>query len=65
MMERMKGLKIPKNGQIGGRNLQQMASIIPPNIMKQMGGMANVQNLLKSMSNMNLGNLRGMFGGGE
>lgn len=61
----MKGLKIPKNGQIGGRNLQQMASIIPPNIMKQMGGMANVQNLLKSMSNMNLGNLRGMFGGGE
>jgi len=47
-------------GKMGGRghnqmnpaNLSKMASAIPPNIMKQMGGLGNINNLMKQMGEM-------------
>eukprot|EP01098_Paradermamoeba_levis_P010183 TRINITY_DN4278_c0_g1_i1.p1 TRINITY_DN4278_c0_g1~~TRINITY_DN4278_c0_g1_i1.p1 ORF type:complete len:485 (-),score=171.84 TRINITY_DN4278_c0_g1_i1:53-1507(-) len=51
VMKKMKGLKIGKGGNIQGRNLNQVSSLIPPNIMKQMGGVGAMQNLLKNMTN--------------
>ena len=58
MMKKMKQLKIPKNGQLNQRNISQVSNIIPPHIMKQMGGMGAVQNMMKSLGGMgDLGSL--------
>jgi len=66
MMTKMKGLKIPKNGQLQGKNLAQVSNLIPQNLVKQMGGMGAIQNMMRSMGGMNLGSLaKGMGFGGE
>eukprot|EP01087_Luapelamoeba_hula_P004747 TRINITY_DN1469_c0_g1_i1.p1 TRINITY_DN1469_c0_g1~~TRINITY_DN1469_c0_g1_i1.p1 ORF type:complete len:496 (+),score=123.31 TRINITY_DN1469_c0_g1_i1:217-1704(+) len=52
VMKKMKGMKLGKGGELRGRNLQQMSSLIPPNVMKQMGGMGAIQNMIKSLGNM-------------
>ena len=37
-----------------GNNLSKMASIVPPHIMKQMGGMGGLNSIMKQMGDMNL-----------
>jgi len=48
MMKKMKGMKIGKNGQMPSRSLNQMSNVIPPHLMKQLGGPGAMQNLLKN-----------------
>ena len=51
----MKGMKLPKNlkGDMNPRNMQaniaQMSKMLPPHMLKMMGGPAAIQNLLKQM----------------
>ncbi|KAL6080529.1 Signal recognition particle [Balamuthia mandrillaris] len=60
-MKKMKGMKIPKTGELKGRNLAQAANILPPHVVKQMGGMAGIQNLMKQLgSGGGLGGFPGM-----
>lgn len=70
---KMKGLKIPKKGDMSALsrniNTQQMSKVLPPQMLKQMGGMGGLQNLMKQMGNMgNMGSAKdimGMLGGGD
>eukprot|EP01114_Cavostelium_apophysatum_P007379 TRINITY_DN1946_c0_g1_i1.p1 TRINITY_DN1946_c0_g1~~TRINITY_DN1946_c0_g1_i1.p1 ORF type:complete len:487 (-),score=166.68 TRINITY_DN1946_c0_g1_i1:78-1538(-) len=45
-----KGGKMPN---MNPANLSKMASMVPPNIMKQMGGMGGLSNIMKQMGDMN------------
>lgn len=65
VMKKMKGLKLGKGGELRGRNLSQMANLIPPGMMKQMGGMGAIQNMMRSLGNMGGGGLSDMMGMGE
>lgn len=62
---KMKGLKIPKKGEMSALsrniNAQHMSKVLPPQIMKQLGGMGGLQNLMKQMGNM--GNPKDMMNG--
>lgn len=52
MVDKMKGL-----GKIRGNmnaNLQKMASVVPPHIVKQMGGVGGLSNLMKQIGDMNI-----------
>lgn len=53
MVEKFKGLK----GARGQPNLSKMANLVPPNVMKQIGGVGGLNNLMKQM-----GDMGGMFG---
>ncbi|CAN4088522.1 unnamed protein product [Withania somnifera] len=55
IFSKMKGLKIPKKG--------DMSSLPPPQMLKQIGGMGGLQNLMKQMGSAK--DMMGMFGGGE
>ncbi|KAF3795349.1 Signal recognition particle protein 2 [Nymphaea thermarum] len=61
---KMKGLKIPKKGDMSAlsrnMNAQQMSKVLPPQMLKQIGGMGGLQSLMKQMGSKDLG---GMFGG--
>ena len=63
---KMKGLKIPKKGEMSALsrniNAQQMSKVLPPQMMKQLGGMGGLQNLMKQMGNMG-GNPKDMMNG--
>lgn len=69
---KMKGLKIPKKGEMSAlsrnMNAQHMSKVLPPQMLKQIGGMGGLQNLMKQMGGMGgLGSAKdmmGMFGGG-
>lgn len=51
----------PRNLQQLAKNPQQMANMLPPELVKQMGGAGNIQQLMKQVGNMgNLGNLGNM-----
>jgi signal recognition particle subunit SRP54 len=54
VMAKLKGMKIPKNGQMAPRNLAQMTKMMPQGLVNQMG-FGNIQNMMRSMGNMNLG----------
>ncbi|MQL98009.1 hypothetical protein Taro_030709 [Colocasia esculenta] len=62
---KMKGLKIPKKGEMSALsrniNAQHMSKVLPPQIMKQLGGMGGLQNLMKQMGNM--GSAKDMMNG--
>jgi signal recognition particle subunit SRP54 len=51
----MKGMKLPKNlkGDMNPRNMQQniaqMSRMLPPHMLKMMGGPAALQSLIKQM----------------
>lgn len=64
---KMKGLKIPKKGQMSAlsqnMNAQHMSKVLPPQMLKQIGGMGGLQNLMKQMGSAK--DMMGMFGGGE
>ncbi|MCL7038479.1 hypothetical protein MKW94_012075 [Papaver nudicaule] len=59
----MKGLKIPKNGESSrGMNAQQLSKALPPQMLKQIGGMGGLQKLMKEMGSSKdmMGMLQGM-----
>ncbi|KAJ8755408.1 hypothetical protein K2173_019206 [Erythroxylum novogranatense] len=62
---KMKGLKIPKKGEMSAlsrnMNAQQMSRALPPSMLKQIGGIGGLQNLMKQMGSTN--DMMGMFGG--
>ncbi|KAK8525070.1 hypothetical protein V6N12_029917 [Hibiscus sabdariffa] len=64
---KMKGLKIPKKGEMSAlsrnMNAQHMSKVLPPQMLKQMGGMGGLQNLMKQMGSNK--DMMGMFGGGD
>ncbi|RVW92043.1 Signal recognition particle 54 kDa protein 2 [Vitis vinifera] len=64
---KMKGLKIPKKGEMSAlsrnMNAQHMSKIIPQQMLKQIGGMGALQNLMKQVGNNK--DMLGMFGGGD
>ena len=70
---KMKGLKIPKKGEMSAlsrnMNAQHMSKVLPPQMLKQIGGMGGLQNLMKQMGGMGgmpgAKDMMGMFGGGE
>lgn len=65
IMKKAKGmLRGTKGGNMMPRNMSQLTNMLPPNVMKQFGGFAGMQNLMKQMGGMNLGGLGG-FGGSE
>jgi signal recognition particle subunit SRP54 len=73
MMSKMKGLKAPKKGGYGNQqamnqNLAQMAQAIPPQMLKQMGGMGALQSMMKQLEGKDMGQMQQMMqkmGGGK
>ncbi|KAI8529438.1 hypothetical protein RHMOL_Rhmol12G0225000 [Rhododendron molle] len=64
----MKGLgKMAKKGDMSSlsrnMNAQQMSKALPPQMLKQFGGMGGLQNLMKQMGSGK--DIMGMFGGGD
>ncbi|CAM6101942.1 unnamed protein product [Calypogeia fissa] len=58
---KMKGLKIPKKGDMGrNMNANNMSKVLPPQMLKQIGGIGGLQSLMKQMGSKELA---GMFGG--
>ncbi|KAM5565801.1 signal recognition particle subunit SRP54 2 [Rosa sericea] len=67
---KMKGIKIPKKGGISplnqNFNAQQMSKVLPPQMLKQIGGMGGLQNLMKQMGSMGSAKeMMGMLGSGD
>lgn len=64
---KMKGLKIPKKGDMSAlsrnMNAQHMSKVLPPQMLKQIGGMGGLQNLMKQMGSSK--DMMGMFGGAD
>ncbi|TXG69393.1 hypothetical protein EZV62_004328 [Acer yangbiense] len=68
---KMKGLKIPKKGEMSAlsrnMNAQQMSKVLPQQMLKQIGGMGGLQGLMKQMGSMggSAKDMMGMFGGAD
>ncbi|CAL9775409.1 unnamed protein product [Musa acuminata subsp. burmannicoides] len=66
---KMKGLKIPKKGEMSAlsrnMNAQHMSKVLPPQMLKQIGGMGGLQSLMKQMGSKDMGGMGGMFGRGD
>ncbi|KAF1869849.1 hypothetical protein Lal_00017426 [Lupinus albus] len=64
---KMKGLKIPKKGDMSAlsrnMNAQHMSKVLPPQMLKQIGGMGGLQSLMKQMGSTK--DMMGMFGGAD
>ncbi|KAL6536940.1 hypothetical protein OROHE_012524 [Orobanche hederae] len=64
---KMKGLKIPKKGQMSAlsqnMNAQNMSKVLPPHMLKQIGGIGGLQNLMKQMGSAK--DMRSIFAGGN
>lgn len=68
---KMKGLKIPKKGEMSAlsrnMNAQHMSKVLPPQMLKQIGGMGGLQSLMKQMGSKDMmngmGGMGGLFGG--
>lgn len=66
MMKKMKNLKLPQNGKMNQKQLSQMSNIIPPHLVKSMGGMSQIQNMMKQMGgNMDMAKMMAGLGGDE
>ncbi|EOA13257.1 hypothetical protein CARUB_v10026286mg [Capsella rubella] len=65
MWGKMKGIKIPEKGNMNSlsrnKNSQQLSKVLPPQMLKQLGGMGGLQSLMKQMGSGK--DLMGMFGG--
>lgn len=63
---KMKGLKIPQKGDMSAMsrnmNAQHMSKVLPPQMLKQIGGIGGLQSLMKQMNSKEFS---GMFGGGD
>uniref|UniRef100_A0A7S4LA90 signal-recognition-particle GTPase n=1 Tax=Paramoeba aestuarina TaxID=180227 RepID=A0A7S4LA90_9EUKA len=55
MMGKMKGMNLGKGGNLSARNVNQIAQMMPQNVVGQMGGSNNVQNLIRQMNTMEKG----------
>ncbi|XP_045808905.1 signal recognition particle 54 kDa protein 2-like isoform X2 [Trifolium pratense] len=67
-LSKKKGLKIPKKGDMSAlsqnMSAQSMAkALLPPSMLKQIGGMGGLQDLMKQMGSSK--DMMGMFGGGK
>lgn len=63
---KMKGLKIPKKGDMGrNMNANNMSKVLPPQMLKQIGGISGLQSLMKQMGSKEFPgkDFAGMFGG--
>ncbi|KAK9087603.1 hypothetical protein Syun_029997 [Stephania yunnanensis] len=64
---KMKGLKIPKGGDMSAlsrnMNAQHMSKVLPPQMLKQIGGMGGLQSLMKQMGSSK--DMMSMFGKGD
>lgn len=64
---KMKGLKIPKKGEMSAlsrnMNAQHMSKVLPQQMLKQIGGVGGLQSLMKQMGSTK--DMMGMFGGGD
>ncbi|KAL7143228.1 hypothetical protein ABFS83_08G177500 [Erythranthe nasuta] len=64
---KMKGMKIPKKGEMSAlsrnMNAQQLSKALPPQMLNQIGGMGGLQSLMKQMGSAK--DVMGMFGGGD
>jgi signal recognition particle subunit SRP54 len=64
---KMKGLKIPKKGdmnaQLRNMNVQHMGKVLPPQMLKQIGGVAGLQSLMKQMGSKEMSGMLGGMGG--
>ncbi|KAJ0007658.1 hypothetical protein Pint_30166 [Pistacia integerrima] len=64
---KMKGLKIPKKGEMSAlsrnMNAQHMSKVLPQQMLKQIGGVGGLQSLMKQMGSAK--DMMGMFGGGD
>ncbi|CAI0402468.1 unnamed protein product [Linum tenue] len=66
---KMKGLKIPKKGEMSAlsrnMNAQHMSKVLPPQMLKQIGGMGGLQSLMKQMGGgKDMKDMMGMLGVG-
>ena len=66
MMSKMKGLKGAEEGGYGNQqamnqNLAQMAQAIPPQMLKQMGGMGALQSMMKQLEGKDMGQMQQMM----
>lgn len=65
---KLKGLKIPKKGEMSAlsrnMNAQHMSKVLPQQMLKQIGGVGGLQNLMKQMGG-NAKDMMGMLGGGD
>ena len=59
-MEKLKGMKLPTNGQMSQANLSRVANMMPPQMRNQMGGAAGIQNLMRSLGGMDMSQLSNM-----
>ena len=61
---KMEGIKIQKKKDMSAltrnMNVQQMSKALPPQMLKQIGGMGGLQSLMKQMGSKEMS---GMFGG--
>ncbi|CAA7028630.1 unnamed protein product [Microthlaspi erraticum] len=51
-LSNMKGLKIPRNGDLmssRSKSAQQLSKVLPPQVLEQFGGMGGLQSLMKQM----------------
>eukprot|EP00850_Spirogloea_muscicola_P011802 SM000074S21712 [mRNA] locus=s74:544667:547799:+ [translate_table: standard] len=68
MWSKMKGLKMPKKGpmsqSMGNANAAHMSKVMPPAMLKQMGGLGGLQSLMKQMNSKEFANMFGGVGGG-
>jgi signal recognition particle subunit SRP54 len=64
---KMKGLKIPKKGEMNAQlrnmNVQHMGKVLPPQMLKQIGGTAGLQSLMKQMGSKEMSGMLGGMGG--
>ncbi|XP_056167415.1 signal recognition particle subunit SRP54 2-like [Syzygium oleosum] len=63
----MKGLKIPTRGDMNmpsrNMNARRMSRVLPPQMLRQIGGMGGLQSLMKQMGSAK--DMMGRFGGGD
>ena len=60
MMGKMKGLNPALLSRGGNMNARQMASMIDPKILNQMGGAAGLQNMMKNFAKGGMPGMGGM-----
>ena len=63
---KMKGMKIPKKGDMSAlsrsSNAAHLSKVLPPQMLKQVGGLSGLQSLMKQMGGAK--DMLGSFGGG-
>eukprot|EP01095_Lingulamoeba_sp_RSL-Kostka_P006820 TRINITY_DN2157_c0_g1_i1.p1 TRINITY_DN2157_c0_g1~~TRINITY_DN2157_c0_g1_i1.p1 ORF type:complete len:487 (-),score=184.88 TRINITY_DN2157_c0_g1_i1:103-1563(-) len=53
IMKNMKNMKLGRNGQLNSRSLSQMQGMLPPGLLKSMGGASGMQQMQNMLKNFN------------